>query len=117
MDFPTVSKYMKDAYGVFVNTDFFTVGDEGETYGGIRLFEFAKYAGVRHFIWSNLDYGSKVCLTFASISICVLTDLYRKEAGKRNMRATTMMLRDGLAITSSRKRIISKIRSRRCGLC
>ncbi|KAF9519440.1 hypothetical protein BS47DRAFT_1375104 [Hydnum rufescens UP504] len=59
MDFPTVSKYLKGVYGMFVNTDFFTVGDEGETYGGIRLFELAKYAGVRHFIWSNLDYASK----------------------------------------------------------
>jgi hypothetical protein len=45
---------------MFVNTDFFTVGDEGETYGGIRLFELAKFAGVRHFIWNGLDYASKV---------------------------------------------------------
>ena len=46
--------------GCVWNTDFFTVGDEGETYGGIRLYELAKYVGVRHFVWSNLDYASKV---------------------------------------------------------
>ncbi|KAF9503015.1 hypothetical protein BS47DRAFT_1248500, partial [Hydnum rufescens UP504] len=57
-DFPTISKYLKGIYWMFINTDFFTVGDKGETYSGIQLFELAQYAGVRHFIWSNLDYAS-----------------------------------------------------------
>ena len=77
MDFPTVRKYLHDAYGMFVNTDFFTVGDEGETYAGIRLFEFAKYAGVRHFIWSNLDYASKVCEEQLLSSMTVLIMIAR----------------------------------------
>ena len=49
-DFPTVKQYLEGVYGMYINTGFFTVGDEGETYGGIRLYELAKYVGVRHFV-------------------------------------------------------------------
>ena len=32
-DFPTVKQYLERVYGMYINTGFFTVGDEGETYG------------------------------------------------------------------------------------
>ncbi|WKT53973.1 hypothetical protein QSH57_004557 [Fusarium oxysporum f. sp. vasinfectum] len=40
---------------VLVNTDGFTLGEQAETYWGIRLFELAARAGVKHFIYSGLD--------------------------------------------------------------
>jgi NmrA-like family len=99
MDFPTISKYLKGIHGMFVNTDFFTVGDEGETYGGIRLFELAKYAGVRHFIWSNLDYASKVCGERMDSLTTKLRIVDRKAIGKRNMHATITTPKVALVIT------------------
>ena len=60
-DFPTVLEAMKGVYGVWANTDGFTVGEARELYAGVRIFELAKQAGtVRHFIWSNLDYIASV---------------------------------------------------------
>ncbi|THH09181.1 hypothetical protein EW146_g8755 [Bondarzewia mesenterica] len=58
-DFPSVAAALKGVYGAWVNTDGFTVGEEKETYAGIRIFELAKQAGVRHYVWSNLEYISK----------------------------------------------------------
>ncbi|KAL5485301.1 hypothetical protein ACEPAI_7943 [Sanghuangporus weigelae] len=59
-DFPTVYEAMKGAYGVWANTDGFTVGELREVYAGLRIFELAKQTGsVRHYIWSNLDYVTK----------------------------------------------------------
>ena len=44
-----------------MNTDGFTVGEEKEVWAGIRIFELAKQnGGVRHYVWSSLDYASKV---------------------------------------------------------
>ncbi|KAK5051541.1 hypothetical protein LTR84_003193 [Exophiala bonariae] len=40
----------------FINTDGFAVGEIAETYWGVRLFEVAKQAGVKHFVYSGLDY-------------------------------------------------------------
>ena len=52
---------MRDVYGAWVNTDGFTIGEVKETFVGFRLFELAKQSGsVKHYVWSNLDYGSKV---------------------------------------------------------
>lgn len=60
-DFPSVKAAMRGVYGVWANTDGFTVGEEKEVWCGIRLFEIAKEVGsVRHYVWSNLDYVSKV---------------------------------------------------------
>ena len=60
-DFPTVLNAMKGVYGVWSNTDGFTVGEAREIYAGMRIFELAKQAGtVRHYIWSSLDYATKV---------------------------------------------------------
>jgi hypothetical protein len=52
---------LEGAYGVWVNTDGFTVGEAAEIYAGMRIFEIAKQVGtVRHFVYSNLDYSFKV---------------------------------------------------------
>jgi hypothetical protein len=44
---------------VFINTDGFALGEQAETYWGIRLFELAKRADVKHVIYSGLDYNGK----------------------------------------------------------
>ncbi len=44
---------------VFVNTDGFAIGEIAETYWGIRFFELASRVGVKHFIYSGLDYNGK----------------------------------------------------------
>lgn len=52
---------MRGAYGAWINTDGFTVGEVKELYAGIRIFELAKQNGaLRHYVWSNLDYALKV---------------------------------------------------------
>ncbi|KIW35039.1 hypothetical protein, variant [Cladophialophora immunda] len=43
----------------FINTDGFALGEQAETYWGIRLFELSVRAGVKHLIWSGLDYNGK----------------------------------------------------------
>lgn len=53
-----VSAATKSDY-VFVNTDGFTLGEQAETFWGIRLFELAAGAGIKHFIYSGLDYANK----------------------------------------------------------
>ncbi len=47
------------ADAVFVNTDSFSLGEVLETYWGIRLFELSARAGVKHLIWSGLDYNGR----------------------------------------------------------
>jgi hypothetical protein len=44
---------------IFVNTDGFTLGEQAEIYWGIRLFELATKSGVKHLIYSGLDYNGK----------------------------------------------------------
>lgn len=39
----------------FVNTDGFSTGEVAEVYWGIRFYELARQAGVKHFIYSSLD--------------------------------------------------------------
>jgi nucleoside-diphosphate-sugar epimerase len=41
---------------VFVNTDGFAVGQQAETYWGMRIFELARRVGVKHLVYSGLDY-------------------------------------------------------------
>ncbi|KAJ7742037.1 nmrA-family protein [Mycena metata] len=56
-NFDAVAKALEGAYGVWVNTDGFTVGDMVETYAGMRIFELAKcIPTLRHLVWSNLPY-------------------------------------------------------------
>lgn len=60
MDLKSVAAAFKGVYGAYVNTDGFTVGEEAEIFYGMRLFELAKQAGIRHYVWGNLDYTLKV---------------------------------------------------------
>ncbi|KAJ3920534.1 hypothetical protein F5877DRAFT_89364 [Lentinula edodes] len=56
----TVACAMEGCYGVFVNTDTYSVGQQKEIYLAIKMFEQAHRVHLmRHFIWSGLDYGSK----------------------------------------------------------
>ncbi|KAM5537164.1 hypothetical protein V8D89_009097 [Ganoderma adspersum] len=60
-DFPSVARALAGVYGAWVNTDGFTVGEAKEVWAGIRIFELAKQdGGVRHYVWSSLDYASKI---------------------------------------------------------
>ena len=60
-DLPTVLDALQGVWGVWNNTDGFTVGEMKEVYAGIRIFELAKQVKtVRHYVWSNLDYSFKV---------------------------------------------------------
>lgn len=58
--FENVAAALKGVYGAWVNIDGFTIGEPWEMYAGMRIFELAKQAGVKHYVWSNLDYAFKV---------------------------------------------------------
>ncbi|KAI0073329.1 NAD(P)-binding protein [Panus rudis PR-1116 ss-1] len=59
-DFPSVLNALQCAYGAYVNTDTFTVGEVKELFAGVRIFELAKQVKtLRHYVWSSLDYSSK----------------------------------------------------------
>jgi hypothetical protein len=59
----SIARAFHGVYGAWVNTDGFTIGEQKETYAGMRIFEIAKQTeSMRHFVWSNLDYGFKVGL-------------------------------------------------------
>lgn len=47
------------ADAVYANTDGFALGEIAETFWGIRLFELSVRAGVKHLIYSGLDYNGK----------------------------------------------------------
>lgn len=47
---------LEDMEYVFVNTDGFSIGQQAETYWGIRIFELARRAGANHLVYSGLDY-------------------------------------------------------------
>jgi NmrA-like family len=46
--------------GVFVNTNGFAIGEKAEIYWGIRIYELAQEAKVKHYIWCTIDYSSKL---------------------------------------------------------
>ncbi|RXW23584.1 hypothetical protein EST38_g2249 [Candolleomyces aberdarensis] len=53
--------FMSGCYGAFINTETYTVGEEREIWAAIKLYEIARRTpSMRHWIWSNLDYGSKL---------------------------------------------------------
>ncbi|KAI0700237.1 NAD-P-binding protein [Cerioporus squamosus] len=59
-DFNSVLAALEGAYGAFVNTDSFTLGEEKEIFIGMRIFELAKQIGtLQHYVWSGLDYSYK----------------------------------------------------------
>jgi hypothetical protein len=43
----------------YVNTNGFAIGEKNEIFWGIRMYEIACWAGVKHFIYSSLPYVSK----------------------------------------------------------
>lgn len=60
-DLDSVRVAFQGAYGAWVNTDGFTVGEQKEIYQGMKIYEIAKQTpSIRHYIWSNLDYSLKV---------------------------------------------------------
>ncbi|KAF7299970.1 NmrA domain-containing protein [Mycena chlorophos] len=60
-DVESVAKAMEGVYGVYVNTDGFTVGELQEVYSGIRIFETAKQTPtLRHYVYSGLIYAFKM---------------------------------------------------------
>ncbi|KAI0373524.1 nmrA-family protein [Pilatotrama ljubarskyi] len=59
-DLETVLAALKGAYGAFVNTDSFTLGEQKEIYAGIRIYELAKQVKtLKHYVWSSLDNVTK----------------------------------------------------------
>jgi hypothetical protein len=63
----SVAAALDGAYGVWVNIDGFTVGEQREIYAGIRIFELAKQTkSLRHYVWSSLGYNLKVRVTIRS---------------------------------------------------
>ncbi|KAJ6459621.1 NAD-P-binding protein [Mycena sanguinolenta] len=59
-DYAAVARALEGAYGAWVNTDGFTVGEMEEIYAGMRIYEVAKRVpSLRHYVWSNLRYVLK----------------------------------------------------------
>ncbi|KAJ7250156.1 NAD-P-binding protein [Mycena haematopus] len=59
-DYASVARALEGAYGAWVNTDGFTVGEMEEIYAGMRIYEVAKRVpSLRHYVWSNLRYVLK----------------------------------------------------------
>ncbi|KAF5373380.1 hypothetical protein D9757_009747 [Collybiopsis confluens] len=57
----TLIPAMQSCYGIFANTDTLVYGVPGEIYAAIKMFEYAhRVEGMKHFLWSSLDYGFKV---------------------------------------------------------
>ena len=59
-DLAKVERALQGVWGAYINTDGFTVGEQAETYHGLRIFELAAHVPtLKHYVWSNLDYGLK----------------------------------------------------------
>ncbi|KAJ3087895.1 hypothetical protein HK100_008206, partial [Physocladia obscura] len=56
----TLRQIFRGAYGAFVNTDGFAIGEQAEVFWGIRIFEIAVESGLKHYIWGALDYSLKI---------------------------------------------------------
>ncbi|KZP00641.1 NAD(P)-binding protein [Calocera viscosa TUFC12733] len=50
----------KGAYGAFVNTDGFVIGEKAEVFWGMRIFEIAVAQGVKHYVWAGVYYLTKL---------------------------------------------------------
>ncbi|KAF2094413.1 NAD(P)-binding protein [Rhizodiscina lignyota] len=53
-------KAFSGVHGAFVNTNGYVTGEKGEIYWGIRMYEIAVRAGVKHWVWGSLDYSTKL---------------------------------------------------------
>jgi nucleoside-diphosphate-sugar epimerase len=49
-------KVLAGAEFVYVNTNGFAIGESKEIYWGIRMYEMARWAGVKHFVYAGLPY-------------------------------------------------------------
>jgi len=59
-DLATVQRALEGVWGAYVNTDSLTVGEQAETFLGLRIYELAiQVPTLKHYVWSNLDYGLK----------------------------------------------------------
>ncbi|KAL3476679.1 hypothetical protein BJX99DRAFT_227527 [Aspergillus californicus] len=56
----TIRKALQGIHYVFANTNGFAIGEKAEIYWGIRLYELAREAHVKHFVYAGLEYGSKL---------------------------------------------------------
>ncbi|KAF7978327.1 hypothetical protein HWV62_949 [Athelia sp. TMB] len=60
-DFDSLQAAFEGVYGVFVNTDTFTIGEQREIYANLRIFEIAKQTKtLRHYVFSGLGYALKL---------------------------------------------------------
>ncbi|KIK63504.1 hypothetical protein GYMLUDRAFT_241974 [Collybiopsis luxurians FD-317 M1] len=55
-----IAAAFKGCYGIYANFDYYAIGLQTEIYLGIKFFEYAHSAQVKHYIWSGLDYASKL---------------------------------------------------------
>jgi nucleoside-diphosphate-sugar epimerase len=58
-DDATLREAFKGVDVAYVNTNGFILGQKNELYWGIRTFELAAEAGVKHYIWAGLPYVYK----------------------------------------------------------
>lgn len=58
-DEATLESALKGVDLCFVNTNGFAIGEKNEIFWGIRMYEIARWAGVKHFIYSSLPYVTK----------------------------------------------------------
>lgn len=49
----------KGAWGAWVNTDGFTIGEKNELFYGCRAYEIARDEGVKHYIYASTDFALK----------------------------------------------------------
>ncbi|KAH7306142.1 hypothetical protein BKA65DRAFT_578297 [Rhexocercosporidium sp. MPI-PUGE-AT-0058] len=56
----TLRKAFSGISYAFINTNGFAIGEKAEVYWGIRIYELAREAGVKHYIWAGLIYSSKL---------------------------------------------------------
>ncbi|KIK63503.1 hypothetical protein GYMLUDRAFT_222594 [Collybiopsis luxurians FD-317 M1] len=56
----SIAAAFEGCYGVYANIDYYTVTPQTEIYLGVKMFEYAHSARVKHYVWSGLDYASKL---------------------------------------------------------
>jgi hypothetical protein len=58
-DEETLLSVFKGVEYCYVNTNGFAIGEKNEIYWGIRIYEIARWAGVKHFLYSGLPYVTR----------------------------------------------------------
>ncbi|OPB40883.1 NmrA family protein [Trichoderma guizhouense] len=59
-DEPTLRQALNGVNGIFVNTNGLAIGEKAEVYWGIRLYELSREFGLEHFVYSSVEYSSKL---------------------------------------------------------